>query len=567
MEALLLFTFFSGLITIFAPCIWPLLPIILSSSSSGGKRKPLGITLGIMLSFAFFTLTISYIVKIIPFDPNILRYFAVVVIGFLGLTLIIPQLNVIVEGFVSRLSSKTGVMAKNENNGFMGGLVTGFSLGIVWSPCAGPILATIATLAATKAVNFQVILITVVYVTGVGIPLFLFATLGQRIFAQTRKVNKYTASIQRVFGVIMILTAVAIGTNYDKVLQVQLLNIFPSYSSFINKIESNDAVTKQLSQLKNKPLISVNASKAPEFTGITKWLNTQKSLTMKDLRGKVVLVDFWTYTCINCIRTLPYITRWYDKYKDDGFVVIGVHTPEFEFEKNTGNVEQAIKQYNIHYPVAQDNDYATWNAYSNQYWPAHYLIDAEGNIRDTHFGEGKYEETEKLIQSLLAEKGKKINKTLLNINGQSPLSQSTPETYLGLSRLDRSANQITDLGNQSFNLQKDLDRDYISYGGVWNIQSEYAESTKGSVLALRFYSDKVFLVLTPQEKNQTVRVMLDGKNIADTQSGEDVKNSKIILDNPRLYTIVDLKGKPGEHTLNLYFDTAGIQAFAFTFGQ
>ncbi|MBP9719209.1 MAG: redoxin domain-containing protein, partial [Candidatus Levybacteria bacterium] len=342
MTILLFFAFVSGLITIFAPCIWPLLPIILSSTATGGHKKPLGITLGIMISFALFTLTISYIVRIIPFDPNALRLFAVVVIGFLGITLVVPKLSQLLEGYVSRLSGMFGGANDPSRTGFWGGLITGLALGLVWTPCAGPILATIATLAATTAVNAQVVLVTVVYVIGVGIPLFLFATLGRVLFTKSRVVSQYTGRIQQVFGVIMILTALAIYTNYDKTLQAKLLDAFPSYSNFVVGLESNDAVKNELDKLKGQKgegakndavfelfpstdeekIFNTNA-KAPEFTGITKWLNPEKTHTLESLKGKVVLVDFWTYTCINCIRTLPFVTSWYDKYKDDGLVVIG----------------------------------------------------------------------------------------------------------------------------------------------------------------------------------------------------------------------------------------------------
>ena len=249
MIVLLLFAFISGLITIFAPCIWPLLPIILSSTSTGGNRKPLGITLGIMVSFALFTLTISSIVKIIPFDPEILRLFAVIVIGFLGLSLAIPQLSHLLEGYVSRLSGKFGG-TKSHGDGFTGGFITGLSLGLVWTPCAGPILATIATLAATQALNFQVILVTFVYVIGVGIPLFIFATVGRVLFTRSRFINQYTGRIQQVFGVIMILTAISIFTGYDRTLQAKLLDAFPGYAQFVVDLESNKDVKDQLKELK-----------------------------------------------------------------------------------------------------------------------------------------------------------------------------------------------------------------------------------------------------------------------------------------------------------------------------
>ncbi|MBI4009270.1 redoxin domain-containing protein [Candidatus Roizmanbacteria bacterium] len=566
MIILLAFAFISGLVTILAPCIWPLLPIVLSSSTTGGKSKPLGITLGIVISFAVFTLTISYIVKIIPFDPNILRLFAVLIIGFLGLSLVIPQLSQFLEGWVSRFSGRLAGFTKTSDSGFKGGLVTGLALGIVWSPCAGPILATIATLAATQSVNFGIVLVTIVYVIGVGIPLFLFATVGSRIFSRSRVLSPYTGLIQKIFGVIMILTALAIFTNYDKVLQVKLLDLFPSYSNFLFKLESSQAVKQQLDELKGKkempkkapmneniimitPSSSLpNLGPAPEFVGIYKWLNVEKPLTMQELRGKVVLIDFWTYTCINCIRTLPFVTSWYEKYKDKGFIVVGVHTPEFEFEKKTENVLGALKQYNIHYPVPQDNDYKTWDAYNNHYWPAKYLIDTRGNIRYTHFGEGEYEQAEKNIQTLLKEAGNRVKDETVQIEDQTPRMRLTPETYLGKLRMEPGA---------------------VEFKGNWDLQDEFSSSSRGSVLEFNFYADKVFLVITPESINDKVKVLLDGKVVEVSNAGSDVKNGYIQFDSNSpndLYNLINLKGNPGEHLLRLEFENAGTQIYAFTFG-
>lgn len=559
MPILLLFAFVSGLVTIAAPCVWPLLPIILSSSTTGGHRKPLGVTLGIITSFAFFTLTLSYIVRIIPLDLDALRFVAVFIIGFFGLTLIIPKLNQMVEGAVSRLSGKFAPSRRGD--GFTSGFITGAALGIVWTPCAGPILATIATLAATQSVNAAIVLVTIAYVVGVGIPLFAFAFLGQRVFTKSRAFSKYTGRVQQVFGVIMIITALLILTGYDRVLQAKLLNAFPSYSSFLTKLESSDTVTQQLNSLRKgnndksdaqegKPtnMLDMPLSKyppAPEFTGITKWLNS-KPLTMRELRGKVVLIDFWTYTCINCIRTLPYVTSWHEKYKDKGLVIVGVHSPEFEFEKKAENVENAIKQYKIGYPVAQDNDFATWNAYDNHYWPAKYLVDTKGQIRYTHFGEGNYEETEKMIQDLLKEAGKDASNEKITQQVQTPQTQTTLETYLGAKRAQPN--------------------DYVDLSEDWQTHPEYIESGTGSTLTLRFTGSKVFLVITPPSTGGTINVMLDGKPISPQVAGADVVNGVVTLDSDRLYEFVDLKGNPGEHTLKLQFNNTGIQAFAFTFG-
>lgn len=579
MIILLFFAFVSGLVTIFAPCIWPLLPIILAASSTGERKKPFGITVGVVTSFVLFTLSISYLVRLVPFDPNILRFFAVVVIGFFGLVLIIPQLNQVVEGWVSRLSGSFGKKIKPSEDGFRSGLITGFALGIVWAPCAGPILATIATLAATQSVNLSVVLVAVAYGVGVGVPLFLFALAGSHIFTKSRLLSKYTGLIQQIFGVIMIVTAFLILTNLDKTIQVKLLDAFPSYSNLLYKLEGNTKVQQELDalrgtknslELEGKPIDMVtsdqtlpNLGAAPEFTGITKWLNLpegQTSLTMADLRGKVVLIDFWTYTCINCIRTLPFVTNWYEKYKDKGFVIVGVHTPEFEFEKNTQNVLGAIEQYKINYPVAQDNNYATWNAYSNQYWPAHYLIDATGRIRYTHFGEGSYAETEHAIQELLKENGvKDLDDKTLNIQDTAPKTSQTPETYLGLRRIDRFAsNESIHAGSGSYTLSEGLPLHYVTFGGVWDVQPEYSEAGKNAVLELRFLGSKANLVMVPKSGSDRVHIIVDGQDKGYVSFDEGNPND--------LYTLVNLEGQTGEHLLRLEFETGGTKVYAFTFG-
>lgn len=566
MSILLIFAFISGFVTIAAPCIWPLLPIVLSSSATGGHRKPLGITLGIMTSFAFFTLTLSYIVKIIPFDPDILRLFAVIVIGLLGLSLIIPKLSAFLEAWVSGLSSKftpSAPTSPTEQGGFFSGYITGFSLGLVWSPCAGPILATIATLAATQSINWQIILVTLVYVSGVGIPLFFFATIGSAIFTKSRLLSPYTGRIQQIFGVIMVLTALAIFTGYDRILQTKLLDVIPAYSNFLYNLEGQKGVKDELEKLKKgdmpkpspntvfsptepmgsdkKPQLP-NYGPAPDFTGISKWLNLPAGrqdsdpLTMTQLKGKVVLIDFWTYTCINCIRTLPYVTSWYEKYRDKGFVVVGVHTPEFEFEKKTENVQNAIKQYKITYPVAQDNNYTTWRAYNNHYWPAKYLIDVKGNVRYFHFGEGEYDKTEENIQKLLAEAGLSGEMPLLQLPDQTPKTKLTPETYLGLSRREGYGN-------------------IWSLSGDWVTQDEYITSKSNSTLDFKFNAAKVFLVITPATKSDVIKISVDGK-LTQTLTASEAK----------LYTLVELP-EVGTHLLHLDFQTPGTKIYAFTFGD
>lgn len=578
MVVLLLFAFLSGLATILAPCIWPLLPIILSSSIAGsGHRRPLGITLGVMLSFGIFTLTISSLVRAFHFDPNVLRLFAVIVIGTLGFAMIIPSFNKALEGTISRISGAFGQKGQVKGDGFIPGFITGISLGVVWAPCAGPILASIATLSATGQVSTSLVVVTFFYVLGVGIPLFIFAYGGRELLTKTKSISPYLGKIQQVFGVIMILTAVAIFTNYDKTIQVKLLDIFPQYSEALTALESNDEVRTQLDQLKgdrvNKlsltesDLFNVNPPKsAPEFVGVTKWLNTEGAPTLSELRGKVVLVDFWTYTCINCIRTLPHVTSWYDKYSKDGFVVIGVHTPEFEFEKNTANVQDAIKRFSIHYPVLQDNDYSTWNAYSNQYWPAEYLIDAKGQVRRVHFGEGEYEEMEEAIQLLLKEAGRGVEEEKVNMPDETPQTRNTPETYLGARRAEYYylSGRVVE-GRKEFKTESSIPVNTYSLGGIWTVGEEQIISGNKSEITQHFSGRNVFLVMGPgKNTNAKVKVFLDGEEIT-THSGEDVKAGEVTLDSYRLYSLISLD-KQEEHTLKLQFLTPGTEVYAFTFG-
>lgn len=565
MIVLLAFAFLSGIITIAAPCIWPLLPIVLSASATGGKRKPLGITIGVMLSFGLVTLALSALVKVLPFDTNLLRYVAVCIIVVLGVALIIPQVSAWIEAWASKLIGKLGVQTQ-KRTGFGAGILTGLALGIVWAPCAGPILATIISVSATQTVTLSVVALTVAYVTGIGVPLFGFAMLGNVLVRKSKWLNKYLQRVQQVFGIIMIVTAVGIALNYDKAVQVALLNAFPGYGAFVNQFESNTQIQNELDKIRNSSsTVPTQGTAAPELVGITNWLNSNP-LTLADLRGKVVLIDFWTYTCINCIRTLPHLTGWYERYKDQGFVVIGVHSPEFEFEKSTENVQQALQEYQITYPVAQDNNFSTWQNYDNRYWPAEYLIDAQGNIRKTHFGEGKYDEMEEAIKALLVENGVTVEDSMLNMPDATPRYANTPESYLGQGRMERFASEETiQLGEQEYHYPSTLNVHQLAYSGIWRIASQYAEAREQAKVKLRYRAADVYIVLTPTSDNARVSVLLDNQPISTEAAGEDIEDSVIRVTQDRLYHVVHTDGVE-EHTLELIFDTPGTQAFAFTFG-
>jgi len=566
MPILILFAFLAGMVTILAPCIWPLLPIILSASSAGGKYRPLGITLGIMASFAVFTLSISYIEKIFHIDANTFRTFAVVAIILLGLSMLIPALGIKFEAVVNRLFNPLQGQIKARGDGFVAGCVMGFATGLLWAPCSGPILATVATLAATQAVNIKVVAVTLAYVCGLGLPLFLFSLAGSRLIGAAGWFSKYTARVQQGFGLVMIIAALLIYTNYDKAIQIKLLNIFPSYGNFLAKFENNKAVSDQLAALRggNK---APDSPKAPEFTGITNWLNTSGPLSLAQLKGKVVLIDFWTYTCINCVRTLPHVVALYNKYKNYNFVVVGVHTPEFAFEKDSKNVQNAIKQFNIDYPVALDNDYQTWNAFDNRYWPAEYLIDANGKIRKTHFGEGEYDEMESTVRGLLAQSGHPVPSAASTLNDKATDYPITSETYLGLNRLERFvSHEKAEPGKHTFTGFTSIPQDHFTYRGTWDISESSIAAASGAALEINFKANKVFLVISPGNKNGAIKLFIYGKAVDEAHAGADVKKSRVILDTERLYNLIDLKGKVEAHLLRLEFEGDGVSLYAFTFG-
>ncbi len=583
MFVLILFGFLAGIVTVLSPCILPVLPIVLSGTLTGDRKRPLGIILGFIISFTFFTLFLTAIVRLTGLPSDALRTIAIVVIFFFGLTLIIPRTQVWMEKLFSRLASIHP--AAQNNSGFVSGILVGLSLGLLWAPCVGPILASVIALAATSTVTAISIFVTLAYAIGTAIPMLAIMYGGRSLLQRFSWITNHTTGIQKAFGIFMIATAVILFFNVDRQFQTIILTAFPQYGAGLTQIEQNKAVQDQLKLIGGKSGQQTdfsgsqtsalpNMGPVSDFVGITKWLIPQSDgtfsntpLTMQDLRGNVVLVDFWTYTCINCIRTLPFVTKWYDKYHDKGFVVVGVHTPEFEFEKITSNVEGAIKQYGIHYPVAQDNDYATWNAYHNQYWPAEYLIDANGNVRHVHFGEGEYDQTEKAIQDLLKEKGATVASGLIKASDQTPRESLTPETYIGSSRRERFGSpEIVTNGDQTLSFPKDLSNDNLALQGQWNIEDEMATAGKGSQLEFKFHAQKVYLVITPKDKTDKVKVFLDGKPISSAQAGSDVKDGYVQLDMQRLYNLVHLDSGDGYHILRLDFQTGGDALYAFTFG-
>jgi cytochrome c biogenesis protein CcdA/thiol-disulfide isomerase/thioredoxin len=575
MILLVAFSFLAGIVTVLSPCILPILPIILTSTIGGqniGKSRPLGVVIGFVLSFTFFTLFLSTIVRFSGIPADTLRIFSIVVIAGFGISLLVPQFQILVERLFSRLAS---FMPNNQNrSGFGGGLLIGLSIGLLWTPCVGPILASVISLAITGTVTLDAFLITLAYSLGTAIPMFLIMLGGQNALRQVPWLLANLAHIQKLFGVLMILTAIGIFFNVDRRFQTFVLNTFPHYGAGLTKFEDNELIRNQLDkktgeEIKKedmgKPMfdfIEPKGVKAPEIIPGGVWFNSQP-LTLKELKGKVVIIDFWTYSCINCQRTLPYLRDWNEKYKDKGLVIIGVHAPEFEFEKNEKNVAQAIKDFNLTYPIVQDNDFATWRAYNNRYWPAKYFIDKEGYVRYSHFGEGAYDESEKVIQELLKEAGATDISSEIN-NPTYQIQARTPETYLGYGRIDRFASSETIKKDalSTYSAPESLGSNQMAYTGNWNIMEEYANPQKGAKLYLNFDAQKVFLVMRTKGSPAKVKVYVDDKL---QNFGEDNIGGTVTVDKDTLYKLIKLP-TPGKHNLRLEFEDSNAELYAFTFG-
>lgn len=584
MLLLIIFAFLGGIVTILSPCILPVLPIVLSGTLTGGKKRPLGVVTGFILSFTFFTLFLTTLVKATGVSADVLRTISVVVIALFGLGLIVPSFQIFLEGIFSKL---IGVIQKldsrlrgndkntnkqNDSPDFLAGFFIGLSLGLVWTPCVGPILASIITLAATSSVSGGAILITLAYSLGTAIPLFAITYGGKQLLTNHPWLQSRARSIQKAFGVLMLVAALATYMSWDRQFQVFILGKFPSYGSGLTKIEDNQFVKNALDAFKKSPgklmldMFDTDYGPAPEFIAGGEWFNTEP-LTMESLSGKVVLIDIWTYTCINCIRTLPYVKSWWKKYQDKGLVIVGVHAPEFEFEKSSKNVAKAIKDFGITYPVMQDNDFATWQAYNNNYWPAHYLIDKNGKIREKHIGEGDYDDTEKFIQKLLAETG--VTDVPAVNNPTYQVKARTPETYLGYQRTSGFVSpEILRKDRQSiYSLPKTIPYNSYALSGSWVIGDKYSMPTKGATLVHSFDAAEVYLVMRPKGEGASggIRVYLDDVPVPEKFAGEDVINGNVKVTEDRLYKLIKLP-TPGPHILKIEVLDDDVEFYAFTFG-
>jgi len=574
---LVLFALVAGAGTALSPCVLPVLPAVLSAGVTGGRRRPLGVVAGLAVSFTFATVALVYVIEALGLPNDIARTLAIVTLVAFGLVLLVRPLADRVEGWISRVVPGP---ARVRGDGLASGLLVGASLGFVYAPCAGPILAGVITVSAAQDFTFGRLAVALAYSLGSATVLYALILGGRRI---TGRIDAYRGRVQAAMGVVMLAVAVVMIANLDVKFENSIARHLPSaLVDPASRIESSADVSSELARLRGGGPASKEGGAAeaaagkglpvlfdaPDFTGTQEWFNTPggSPLSLSDLRGRVVLVDFWTYTCINCIRTLPYIEAWYRKYRSDGFTVVGVHTPEFPFEKEASNVERAVGDYGLTYPVAQDNDAATWAAYHNSYWPADYLIDAEGRVRLAHFGEGSYSETEQAIRALLAEAGQANLGGRAHARTQRPERHATPESYLGAARAERFANGPILAGRQRFQQipPGQLAADQLAYEGQWRIGADAATAGRGARLELDFAARRVFCVLGSPNGPRRMRVLLDGRPISHALAGPDVHAGVATISEQRLYRLVDLP-KPGRHVLTLRPES-GISGYAFTFG-
>ena len=571
MLLLALFAFVAGAGTALSPCVLPVLPVALAAGATGGRRRPLGVVTGLVLSFTFATVALVYLISALGLPDDLLRNVAIGVLASFGAVLVVPALAARVETAVARLTRRVPTVARGE--GFGSGVLLGMSLGLLYAPCAGPILAGVITVSASQTFTAGRLGVAFAYSLGSAVVLYALMLGGRRL---TRTVSRRSGVLQPAMGVVMVVAAVAMAAELDIRFQNEIADELPA--ALVNPtkaLEESGEARTSLAELRGDAAEGSVAqaaerdtgadtlpvlAAAPEIRGTQRWFNTSggDDLALKELRGNVVLIDFWTYSCINCIRTLPHLKAWDERYRRAGLTIIGLHAPEFPFERDADNVASAIKRNGLEYPVAQDNDFATWNAYGNQFWPAKYLIDSRGRVRYAHFGEGAYDQTETAIRTLLREAGADRLGGVTAADSESAPARATPETYVGSSRAERFVNGPLRDGTHEFDFgdgaAATLPVHHAALHGRWRVEPDRSVAAGAdSRLYLEFAARKVFLVLGSARGTHTVDVSLDGR-----------PHRSVRVKQHTLYELARLP-RPGEHLLTLELPR-GVEAYAFTFG-
>jgi cytochrome c biogenesis protein CcdA/thiol-disulfide isomerase/thioredoxin len=559
-----LLAYLGGVLTIFSPCVLPVLPFVFARSEQSFRRSGLPILFGMAVTFttlaSLATVSGAWLVEVNQYG----RYAAILVLLTLGFALISPAwAERLMRPFVA-LGERLQRRADRQTS-VKGSLLLGVAVGFLWAPCAGPILGLVLAGAALQGANLYSAALLLTFAAGAATSLAVALLASGRVIAWMKRSFGVEEWVRRALGVLVVAGVVVIALGWD----TRLLAQFPSLST-------SAAEQRLIARLTPRAGKAADSRMAPPMTGATHWLNSPP-LDDSMLRGKVALVDFWTYSCINCLRTLPYLKAWDEKYRAQGLVIIGVHSPEFSFEKDLQNVERAVRDLGIKYPVALDNQYAIWNAYENEYWPAHYLIDAQGRIRHQHFGEGAYRETELMIQNLLKEVNKDVasGERFVQVQGfgaTAPAAgiRESPETYLGYVRQANFASpeSVQWDTDAQYSFPQTLELHEWALNGSWHITRESAVlRAKGGVIAFHFRGRDLHLVLGAQGgKPVRFKVTLDGAAPGEDRGVDiDAAGNGVIWEQ-RLYQLVRQSGNIRDRTFRIEFLDGGAEAFAFTFG-
>lgn len=534
--------------------------------------RPYLVISGLVVSFSFFTLLGSVILTALGLPQDLLRWVGLVLLAVIGVGMIVPRLEEIIEKPFQRIAA-IGARRRSSSPD-RGAFVLGLGLGVLYVPCAGPVLAAITVAGATGKIGPGTVALTVSFAIGAALPLLVFALAGRRVAERVGAFQKHTRGIRIAGGAVMIALAVALAVNLPAALQRAL----PDYTGALQEqVDSSETVrealdlggivtdeNRQLSNCSNGGGELESCGPAPALSGITTWLNTEgdQPLVLDDLQdqGKVVLIDFWTYSCINCQRAIPHVNAWYDTYKDvgNGFEVIGVHTPEFAFERETRNVVAGAESLGVTYPIAQDNSYSTWTTYRNRYWPAEYLIDAEGTVRHIRFGEGGYETTEELLRELLtaANPGVTLPEPT-TVTDATPQETTTPETYLSVNKVANYSGSPTYAAGQNiFTASAEQPTDTFSLSGTWDVDFQGATAVSDDArIQLAYRGTDVYAVLGGE-----------GTVTATVRESDGMTRTReiAVTGNPTLYPVLE-----GESATSGIVDLElppGVQAFTFTFG-
>lgn len=587
---LLVLAYLGGVLTLLSPCILPVLPFVFARADRPFLRSGLPLLIGMALMFAVVASLAAVGSQWVAQANQIGRWIALVVMALFAVALLLPRVaDHLLSPFQragARLSARADAADAAGHGGVGTSLLIGVATGLLWAPCAGPILGLILTGAALQGANVGTSALLLAYALGAATSLALALWVGGRVFAALKRRLGTTEWIRRGLGVAALLAVVAIAMGWDTGVLTRLSTVSTA------KLEQGLLDLRPVEEpgpgmmMRAVPVTDAGdlpvEGELPSLAGATGWLNSPP-LDTPALRGKVVLVDFWTYSCINCLRALPHVREWAERYRDHGLVVIGVHAPEFAFERNLGNVQRAVKDLQVTYPVAIDNEFSIWRGFNNRYWPAHYFIDAQGRIRAHHFGEGNYAQSEQIIRRLLREAGhalpddapsmaRSMAASREGVERQADMGNlKSPETYLGHARAENFASP----GGQ----QPDRIADYTvpdtlalnqwALGGRWTVGDEDARSHQaGDRITFRFHARDLHLVLSPGEGGKPVRyrVRIDGQAPGADAGGDSAADGSGQVDGNRLYQLIRQNGEVRERTFEIQFLDPGVHAYAFTFG-